>query len=52
VSPLPIAAGENHYGKWEFKELIGRGALAFVQADVVKCGGVSEFLKIAEAVAE
>jgi L-alanine-DL-glutamate epimerase-like enolase superfamily enzyme len=29
VSPLPIAAGENHYGKWEFKELIGRGALAF-----------------------
>lgn len=44
---IPIAAGENHYGKWEFKELIGKRAVAFVQADVVKCGGVTEFLKIA-----
>jgi L-alanine-DL-glutamate epimerase-like enolase superfamily enzyme len=44
---IPIACGENHYGKWEFKELIEKGAVAFVQADVVKCGGVTEFLKIA-----
>jgi L-alanine-DL-glutamate epimerase-like enolase superfamily enzyme len=44
---IPIAAGENHYGKWEFKELIEKRALAFVQADVVKCGGVTEFVKIA-----
>jgi L-alanine-DL-glutamate epimerase-like enolase superfamily enzyme len=44
---IPIAAGENHYGKWEFKELIEKRAVAFVQADVVKCGGVTEFLKIA-----
>jgi L-alanine-DL-glutamate epimerase-like enolase superfamily enzyme len=44
---IPIAAGENHYGKWEFKELIEKRAVAIVQADVVKCGGVTEFLKIA-----
>ncbi|MFC0386886.1 mandelate racemase/muconate lactonizing enzyme family protein [Muricoccus vinaceus] len=44
---IPIAAGENHYGKWEFRELIGKGAVGVVQADVVKCGGVTEFLKIA-----
>src|SRR5690606_29725712 len=44
---IPIAAGENHYGKWEFRELIEKRAVAFVQADVVKCGGVTEFLKIA-----
>jgi len=44
---IPIAAGENHYGKWEFKELIEKRAVAIVQADVVKCGGVTEFIKIA-----
>lgn len=44
---IPIAAGENHYGKWEFKELIEKRAVAIVQADVVKCGGVTEFVKIA-----
>jgi len=44
---IPIAAGENHYGKWEFRELIEKRAVTFVQADVVKCGGVTEFMKIA-----
>lgn len=44
---IPIAAGENHYGKWEFKELIEKRAVGIVQADVVKCGGVTEFMKIA-----
>ena len=44
---IPIAVGENHYGKWEFKELIESGAAEIVQADIGKCGGVTEFLKIA-----
>lgn len=44
---IPIAVGENHYTKWEFKELMERGAVEIVQADVGKCGGVTEFLKIA-----
>ncbi len=44
---IPIAAGENHYTKWEFKELIEKGAVRIVQADVVRCGGLTEFLKIA-----
>jgi len=44
---IPIAVGENHYTKWEFKELIERGAVEIVQADIVKCGGVTEFIKIA-----
>lgn len=44
---IPIAAGENHYTKWEFKELIEKGSIRIVQADVVKCGGLTEFLKIA-----
>lgn len=44
---IPIAAGENHYTKWEFKELIEKGAVRIVQADVVRCGGLTEFVKIA-----
>lgn len=44
---IPIAVGENHYGKWEFKEMIEQGAVEIVQADIGKCGGVTEFLKIA-----
>jgi len=44
---IPIAVGENHYTKWEFKELMERGAVEIVQADIGKCGGVTEFIKIA-----
>jgi L-alanine-DL-glutamate epimerase-like enolase superfamily enzyme len=44
---IPIAIGENHYTKWEFKELMERGAVGVVQADIGKCGGVTEFIKIA-----
>lgn len=44
---IPIAVGENHYTKWEFKELIEQGAVEVVQCDIGKCGGVTEFLKIA-----
>jgi D-arabinonate dehydratase len=44
---IPIAVGENHYGKWEFKEMIEQGAVEVVQCDIGKCGGVTEFLKIA-----
>jgi L-alanine-DL-glutamate epimerase-like enolase superfamily enzyme len=44
---IPIALGENHYTKWEFKELIGQGSVSIVQPDIGKCGGVTEFIKIA-----
>ena len=44
---IPIAIGENHYGKWEFKEMMEKGAVEIVQADIGKCGGVTEYLKIA-----
>jgi len=44
---IPIAVGENHYTKWEFKDLMEHGAVEVVQADIWKCGGPTEFLKIA-----
>lgn len=44
---IPIAIGETHATKWEFKEFIERGAVEIVQADIVRCGGVTEWIKIA-----
>lgn len=44
---IPIAVGENHYTRWEFKDMIERGAVEIVQADVGVCGGITEFIKIA-----
>ena len=44
---IPIAIGETHYTKWEFREIMEQGAAKIIQADVGKCGGVTEFLKIA-----
>lgn len=44
---IPIAAGETYYTKYEFKELIRRGIVQFVQADVYRVGGITEWFKIA-----
>ena len=44
---IPIALGETHATKWEFRELMEQGAVQFVQADIVRTGGVTEWVKIA-----
>jgi D-arabinonate dehydratase len=44
---IPIAVGETHATKWEFKELMESGGVDIVQADIVRCGGVTEWIKIA-----
>jgi L-alanine-DL-glutamate epimerase-like enolase superfamily enzyme len=44
---VPIAAGENLYSKYQFQEYIRAGALHIVQADAIRCGGITEWLKIA-----
>lgn len=46
-SAVPVAAGENVYFRWGFRELCERGAAAILQPDIGRCGGVSEFRKIA-----
>lgn len=46
-SPTPIAAGENAYMRWGFREICERRAAAFLQPDVGRCGGVTEFRKAA-----
>ncbi len=47
---IPIAAGENAYSRWDFKELVERGRPDIVQPDVVKAGGITEFERIASLV--
>jgi L-alanine-DL-glutamate epimerase-like enolase superfamily enzyme len=42
----PLAAGENHYTRFEFAELIADQAVGILQPDASKCGGVTEMLRI------
>lgn len=46
-SAVPTAAGENVYFRWGFRELCERRAVAYLQPDVARCGGVTEFRKVA-----
>jgi L-alanine-DL-glutamate epimerase-like enolase superfamily enzyme len=48
ITPLvPLAAGENHYGRFEFAQLLEAGAVQIWQPDLSKCGGITEGLRIA-----
>lgn len=44
----PIAAGENHYTKHQFRDLLRQEALDIIQADCTKAGGITEVKKIAD----
>jgi L-rhamnonate dehydratase len=45
---IRVAAGEQDTTRWGFRELIERGHVDLVQPDVTRCGGISEWLRIAE----
>jgi L-alanine-DL-glutamate epimerase-like enolase superfamily enzyme len=44
---VPLAAGENHYTRFEFHRLIEDGVIGVLQPDLSKAGGVTEVLRIA-----
>jgi L-alanine-DL-glutamate epimerase-like enolase superfamily enzyme len=44
---IPIAAGEMLFGRDEFQAYLGQGALAVVQPDVTRLGGLTGWLKVA-----
>ena len=46
-APLPLACGENHYTRYEFKRVIEDGVVHVLQPDLSKAGGVSEVVRIA-----
>jgi L-alanine-DL-glutamate epimerase-like enolase superfamily enzyme len=43
---IPIASGENNYGKRQFRDLFERRAVDIVQPDLRRAGGVTECLEI------
>ena len=45
-TPIPIAAGENHYTRQAFRDLFAQGCISVAQADCTKAGGISEVKKI------
>jgi galactonate dehydratase len=44
---VPLATGERLFTKWGFADLCARHLVAYVQPDVVHCGGILEMKKIA-----
>ncbi|MBV9557968.1 MAG: mandelate racemase/muconate lactonizing enzyme family protein [Pseudolabrys sp.] len=47
LGTVPLAAGENHFTRFEFTRLLEDGAVAFVQPDLSKTGGITESMRIA-----
>jgi L-alanine-DL-glutamate epimerase-like enolase superfamily enzyme len=43
---IPVATGENHYTRYEFRDLIERKAARYLMPDVCRANGYSETLKI------
>lgn len=44
---LPIAAGEQEYNLWQFRDLITRANLDILQPNITSCGGYTQGIKIA-----
>ena len=47
ASPIPLAAGERMYSRFEFKRVLEAGGLSILQPDLSHAGGITECLKIA-----
>jgi len=45
---IPIAAGENYYTRFEFRDILVRRAVNIVQPDIIHAGGITETRKIAD----
>ncbi|MCH7740124.1 MAG: mandelate racemase/muconate lactonizing enzyme family protein [Chloroflexi bacterium] len=47
ATSVPIAAGENEYTRYGFRDLINHRAVDILQPDALVLGGVTEFMKVA-----
>ncbi len=43
---IPLCAGESHFTRYDFKELVTRDAVDIIQPDISRAGGISECIKI------
>jgi len=46
-SPIPLAAGERMFSRFEFKRVLEAGGLSILQPDLSHAGGITECLKVA-----
>lgn len=46
-TPIPIALGESLYNRHQFKDYIACNGVSIVQPDACRCGGITEWLKVA-----
>ncbi len=44
---VPVAAGEQEYTRWQFRDLITQANVDILQPDLVKCAGITEGIRIA-----
>lgn len=44
---VPVAAGENYYTRYEFREVLQRRAVNIIQPDVIHAGGITETMRVA-----
>lgn len=51
LGTVPVAAGENEYTRYGFRDLIQNRAVHVVQPDVTRVGGISEWMKVAHMAA-
>jgi L-alanine-DL-glutamate epimerase-like enolase superfamily enzyme len=47
ATPITLAAGENEYTKFGFRDLVATEAIGILQPDVRYMGGITEFMKVA-----
>lgn len=47
LGQTPLAAGENHYTRYDFSRVVDDGAITKWQPDLSKTGGISEAIRIA-----
>ena len=44
---VPLCMGERNFTKWGFQDIIAKRLVSYLNPDIVHCGGISEFKKIA-----
>jgi galactonate dehydratase len=47
ATPIPLAAGERMYSRFDFKRVFASGGLSIVQPDLSHAGGITECVRIA-----
>jgi len=47
LGSVALAAGENHYTRFEFDRIIDDGSITILQPDLSKTGGITEALRVA-----